>query len=47
MTVHMQAAFKTASLHFNSDTETWKADVVKERIEPINGHIRVPERPGL
>lgn len=47
MTVHMQAAFKTASLHFNSDAETWKADVVKERLEPINGLIRVPEGPGL
>jgi len=47
MTVHMQAAFKTARLHFNSDTETWKADVVKERLEPVNGMIRVPERPGL
>jgi enolase-like protein len=47
MTVHMQAAFKTAHLHFNSDTETWKDDVVKERLEPVNGLIRVPERPGL
>jgi L-alanine-DL-glutamate epimerase-like enolase superfamily enzyme len=47
MTVHMQAAFKTAHLHFNSVTETWKADVVKERLEPINGLIRVPEKPGL
>ena len=47
MTVHMQAAFKTAFLHFNSDTETWKADIVKERLQPVNGLIRVPERPGL
>ena len=47
LNVHMQAAFKTATLHFNSDTETWKSDVVKERLEPINGLIRVPERPGL
>lgn len=47
MTVHMQAAFKTAWLHFNSDTESWSADVVKERLEPVNGLIRVPERPGL
>jgi len=47
MTVHMQAAFKTARLHFNSDTETWKADVVKERLGPVNGLIRVPVRPGL
>ncbi|HTI50566.1 MAG TPA: enolase C-terminal domain-like protein [Planctomycetaceae bacterium] len=47
MTVHMQAAFKTGFWHFNSDTETWQADVVKERLEPINGLIRVSERPGL
>lgn len=47
MTVHMQAAFKTAHLHFNSDTETWKADVVRERLDPVNGLIRVPELPGL
>lgn len=47
MTVHMQAAFKTARLHFNSTSEIWKADVVKERFEPINGNIRVSEQPGL
>lgn len=47
MTVHMQAAFKTAWWHFNSDTETWKGDVVRERLEPVNGLIRVPEKPGL
>ena len=47
MTTHMQAAFKTASLHFHCDAETWKSDVVKERLEPINGFLRVPERPGL
>ncbi len=47
MTTHMQAAFKTASFHFHSDDETWKADVVKERLEPINGFLRVPEEPGL
>lgn len=47
MTVHMQAAFKMATYHFNSDTETWKSDVVKERLEPVNGMIRVPEKAGL
>lgn len=47
MTTHMQAAFKTASLHFHCDAETWKSDVVAERLEPVNGFIRVPERPGL
>ena len=47
MTTHMHAAFKTATFPFHSDTETWKADVVKERLEPINGFLRVPEGPGL
>jgi len=44
LTVHLQAAFPTGSFHFFSDTETWKSDVVKERLDPINGFIRVPER---
>ena len=47
MTTHMQAAFKTASLHFHSDAETWSDDVTNERLEPTNGFLRVPERPGL
>jgi L-alanine-DL-glutamate epimerase-like enolase superfamily enzyme len=46
-TTHMQAAFKTAWLHFNSDTESWSADVVRERLDPVRGLVRVPERPGL
>ena len=47
MTTHRMAAFPTATFHFHSDTETWKDDVVKERLEPINGFVRVPEKPGL
>ncbi len=47
LTLHMQAAFPTAHFHFHSDTETWKTDVVHERLEPIQGRIRVPESPGL
>ena len=47
MTVHMMAAFPTATFHTHSDTETFKSDVVKERLEPINGFVRVPETPGL
>ena len=47
MTTHMQAAFKTASFHFHCDAETWKSDVVKERAQPVNGFLRVSERPGL
>ena len=47
MTTHMQAAFPTADFHFFCDAETWKTDVVKERLEPVNGFVRVPEGPGL
>jgi len=47
MTTHMMAAFPTARFHFHGDTETWKSDVVEERLEPVNGFVRVPERPGL
>jgi len=47
MTTHMQSAFKTASLHFHCDAEIWKHDVVHERPDPINGFLRVPEKPGL
>ena len=47
MTAHMMVAFPSANFHFFSDTETWKGDVVKERLEPINGFLRVPEQPGL
>ncbi|MCH2376086.1 MAG: hypothetical protein MK538_18020 [Planctomycetes bacterium] len=47
MTAHMQAAFKTASFHFIDVSESKKGDVVKERLDPINGFVRVPEEPGL
>ncbi len=47
MTTHMMAAFPTATFHFFADTETWQNDVVKERLDPINGFLRVPEKPGL
>jgi len=47
MTTHMMAAFPTATFHFHSDTEIWKSDVVAERLEPVNGLVRVPEKPGL
>ena len=47
MTAHMMAAFPSANFHFISTTETWKSDVVTERLEPVNGFVRVPESPGL
>lgn len=47
MTAHMMAAFPSANFHFISTTETWKSDVVSERLEPVNGFVRVPETPGL
>ena len=47
MTTHMMAALPTASFHFISTTEIYKSDVVKERLEPVNGLLRVPETPEL
>ena len=47
MTTHMMAAFPSANFHLLCDAETWKSDVVKERLEPVNGFLRVPEAPGL
>jgi hypothetical protein len=47
MTTHQMAAFPTANFHFFSDCETWKSDVVVERLDPVNGFLRVPEKPGL
>ncbi len=47
MTCHMMAAFPSANLHFFSDCETWAEDVVHERSQPVNGFLRVPEKPGL
>ena len=47
MTAHMTAAFPTATFHFFNDVETWKSDVVHERLQPINGFVRIPEKPGL
>ena len=47
MVSHMTAAFPTATFHFINSGEILKEDVVKERLEPINGFIRVPEKPGL
>jgi L-alanine-DL-glutamate epimerase-like enolase superfamily enzyme len=47
MNLHMHAAFPTGYIHFNNDSEIWSSDVVEERLEPINGFVRVPEEPGL
>lgn len=47
MTTHMQAAFPTADFHFIDTSESKKSDVVRERLEPVNGFVRVPEGPGL
>ena len=47
MTTHMQAAFKTASFHFINTSESKKRDVVRERLDPVNGFVRVPEQLGL
>ena len=47
MVSHMMAAFPTATFHCHNDYETWQTDVVEERLDPINGFVRVPEKPGL
>ncbi len=47
MTAHMMASFPSANFHFISTTETWKSDVVSQRLDPVNGFVRVPESPGL
>ena len=47
MTTHMRAVFPTASFHFVTTTEIYKSDVVKERLDPVNGFVRVTETPGL
>ncbi|MFH1567107.1 MAG: enolase C-terminal domain-like protein [Gemmatimonadota bacterium] len=47
MILHMMAAFPSATFHFFSDTEAAGSDVVRERWEPVEGRLRVPEAPGL
>ena len=47
MVAHMMAAFPTATFHSVSATESLAGDVVEERLQPVNGFIRVPEEPGL
>jgi len=47
MTVHMHAAFKSATWHTHCDAETWKDDVIKHPIDPTNGMVPVPGKPGL
>lgn len=47
MTSHMMSAFPSANFHFVDTCDTNKSDVVVERLEPVNGFVRVPEKPGL
>ena len=47
MTSHMMSAFPSANFHFIDSCDTYKHDVVVERLEPVNGFVRVPEKPGL
>ena len=47
MTTHMMAAFPSATFHFVTCTEIWQDDVVEERLDPVNGFVRVSEAPGL
>ena len=47
MTTHMMAAFPSATFHFVSATEVSRERFVTEPLNPINGMIGVPEKPGL
>ncbi len=47
MITHMMAAFPSANFHFIDAGETVKDDVTAERLQPVNGFVRVPEKPGL
>ena len=48
MTVHMMAAFPSATFHVvNAIPEVSRERFVTEPLNPINGFLRVPERPGL
>ena len=47
MVCHMSAAFSTTTFHAIDSSEILADDVVEERLEPVNGFIRVPEKPGL
>ena len=47
MTTHMMSAFKTASFPFQDGASIHSSDVTRERLEPTNGFLRVPEKPGL
>jgi galactonate dehydratase len=47
MAAHMMAAFPTGTFHAVSATESLAGDVVVERLQPVNGFVRVGEEPGL
>jgi len=45
--VHMAAAFDRATLHHVTGSNLWEEDVVRPAFEVIDGHVAVPEKPGL
>ena len=47
MISHMMAAFPSATFHFITAAEIYKSDITRERLDPVNGFVRVPEKPGL
>ena len=47
MVAHMMAAFPSATFHAVTATESLEGDVVNERLQLVNGFVRVPEEPGL
>ena len=47
MTTHMMSVFPSANFHFIDCAEIVRDDVTAERLKPVNGFVRVPEKPGL
>ncbi len=47
MTIHMMAAFPSATFHVVNATEVSRERFVTEPLHPVNGFIRVREQPGL
>ncbi len=43
----MSCTFPTATLAHYTDGLVWKSDVVRQRLEIINGYVKVPDEPGL
>ena len=45
--LHLMAASPSGFQHCGSGCEIYKSDPVVERLQPVNGFVRIPEEPGL